>query len=342
MAEQNNLPIVQTPPPDGLNTDKTRKPEIIVSLTSYPARMPFVHIVLHAMLNQTVKPDRVILWLSEEQFPDCILPEWADMYKRAGVEFYFRPDDLKPHKKYYYVMKENPGAIIILADDDLYFENEAIEKLYNSYLKFPYAISALAAAKLAFDKHNRVLNSHKWAMILLRAEYIAKPSMRLYASSGHGTLYPPGCLHPEVFNTEIFKKLCLYDDELWLKIMSVLQGTPVVLADNNRFRTNIDGSQGADTLIARGGFDGFFVKDQIRSSTFAALNEFLGDGDTLNKRMLTMFQSENDRFFTDFYIKKGIHKKAVYTAVTDRDIRLEPQALQRLAGITYALPTPRS
>jgi len=331
MAESNILPEVQTPPPDGLNTDKTRKPEIIVSLTSYPARMPFVHIVLHAMLNQTVKPDRIILWLSEEQFPDHGLPEWADMYKRAGAEIYFRPDDLKPHKKYYYAMKENPEAIIILADDDIHYKDDVIETLYNSYLEFPNAISALAVSKITFDRYDRMLRSLKWVDLFLHNEYTNRqhrmfskgPSMKTYFASGHGTLFPPGSLHPEVLNAPAFKELCLYDDELWLKVMAVMQGTPVVIAGDNAVQEVIRGSQGEESLFNRGGAEGLFIRERNAKNVYVTYNEFFGTDDTLEKRMLHTFAADSSDKIPDFYTDRGLNKRVVYTAVTDRGYPLK-------------------
>ena len=37
---------------------------LVVSLTSYPARFGSLHLVLQSLLMQTVRPDRVILWLA--------------------------------------------------------------------------------------------------------------------------------------------------------------------------------------------------------------------------------------------------------------------------------------
>jgi len=324
MAEKNNLPEVQAPPLDGLNTDKTRKPEIIVSLTSYPARMKYIPIVLNAMLRQTVKPDRVILWLSEEQFPNCILPEWADMYKRAGAEIYFRPDDLKPHKKYYYAIKENPNSIVILADDDMYYRYDTVELLYNSYLKFPGAISALTVSKITFDRYNRMLRSLKWVDIFLYKKYTNKthgmftrgPSMRTFFASGHGTLFPPGSLHPEVFNAPAFKKLCLYDDELWLKVMAVMQGTPVVIAKDNIEQGVIEGSQTGEALCRRDGLKGLFIRERNAKNVYKTYNEFFGSDDTLEKRMRYTFAEDSGDKIPDFYTERGLNKRVVYTAVT--------------------------
>ena len=49
----------------GVTTEK-RDTRLIVSLTSFPARIKTVHQTINTLLRQTVKPDHIILWLSED------------------------------------------------------------------------------------------------------------------------------------------------------------------------------------------------------------------------------------------------------------------------------------
>src|SRR5690606_16598971 len=42
--------------------------DLIVSLTSFPARIDRLWLVVECILRQSYKPDRIILWLSKEQF----------------------------------------------------------------------------------------------------------------------------------------------------------------------------------------------------------------------------------------------------------------------------------
>ena len=39
---------------------------LIISLTSFPARYDTLHLTLKSLMGQSVRPDRVILWLAEE------------------------------------------------------------------------------------------------------------------------------------------------------------------------------------------------------------------------------------------------------------------------------------
>ena len=49
-------------------TVERRTPQYIVSLTSFPARINTAHLAINTLLQQTFKPDRIILWLASEQF----------------------------------------------------------------------------------------------------------------------------------------------------------------------------------------------------------------------------------------------------------------------------------
>jgi len=54
----------------GVNTDR-RPAELIVSLTTIPERIGKVHLGIDCLLRQSVRPDRVILWLNECAEPDA-------------------------------------------------------------------------------------------------------------------------------------------------------------------------------------------------------------------------------------------------------------------------------
>ena len=67
---------------------ETRNPRIIVTLTSYPERMETIDVVLYSLLDQTLKPDKIVLWLSYEEFPnleDDVPSNILDM-KKYGIE----------------------------------------------------------------------------------------------------------------------------------------------------------------------------------------------------------------------------------------------------------------
>ena len=205
-------------------TKKNYNNNVIVSFTSIPSRINKVHFVIKSLLLQTYRPDKIILWLSKEDFNDITLPKTLLDLLRTDVEIKWC-ENLKPHKKYYYAMSENPESIIITVDDDGFYRKNLIRDLINSYRRFPYAISCTRAHKMTFDHQHKLLPYNEWEY---ETKYFNKPSKLLLATGVGGVLYPPKSLDNRVFNQDLIRELCLNADDIWLKAMAVLNNTPVV------------------------------------------------------------------------------------------------------------------
>lgn len=211
----------------GLNKQRSRDHKIIVSLTTIPPRIRKVQEVVIRMLKQTVRPDRIIIYLGDKQFEGKKLPLILRLQMQVfGVEVRF-VEDLGPHTKYYWAMKEFPNDLIVTVDDDIRYPNDMIEELYNSYKKHPKAVSARRCHLITFDDQGAIKKYNDWKYKY--SELIDTPSMKLFPTGVGGVLYPPKVLHSEVFNLESIKKLTLKADDVWLKFMAVLNNTPTVM-----------------------------------------------------------------------------------------------------------------
>jgi len=208
----------------GINVDEHRDKKIIVSLTSYSKRLPRTYWAIESIFQQNIKADKVILYLDEgEQIPERLL----NMQSR-GLEIQTRSEDVKVHTKYYYAMKENPDDIVITVDDDIYYDKDLISSLLESYKHYPYAVSARRMHKMKMDKKGNLASYNMWEQ---ECKNVTKPSMGLFAIGVGGVLYPPHCMSKELFNKELFKDICLQNDDIWLKFMQILNNTPVVYAN---------------------------------------------------------------------------------------------------------------
>src|SRR4051794_35363928 len=58
--------------------------ELIVSLTSYPARFSTLGLTLRGLLDQTVAPDRTILWVAEGDYDE--IPDNVRELERFGLD----------------------------------------------------------------------------------------------------------------------------------------------------------------------------------------------------------------------------------------------------------------
>ena len=202
-----------------------REHHIVASLTSFPARFGTLHYALKSILNQRMKPDLIFLCLTKAEVKDeSILPTSILELKKYGLQIYFADDNLKPHNKYLYAMKLYPDSLIITVDDDNMYDKNLVSDLYNSYLKYPNAVSARRVHKIIQDKSNNLLPYDKWCY-----EYNKelKPSFELLATGVGGVIYPSGILPPETFDTKKIRELCLNADDIWLKFIQLKNNIPV-------------------------------------------------------------------------------------------------------------------
>ena len=107
---------------------------ITVSLTTYPARVKWLPVVIGSILRQTRQPNRIVVYLSKEQFENDKIRVLKTLRKQ-GVEVVFENNDMRSHKKYLYAFISYPDDVIITIDDDIVYDKRMIEDLYNSYLK---------------------------------------------------------------------------------------------------------------------------------------------------------------------------------------------------------------
>lgn len=191
---------------------------VVVSLTTFPARIEYVHLAIKSLLNQTVKPGRIILWLAEEQFQDMKIPEQLNELCEYGLEIRYCKENLMAHKKYYYAMREFPEYMIVTYDDDIIYPEDSLEKLLRMHKQYPDAIICNRGREIKI-KEGKVATYNYWKVSGRVPEGV--PSYRVMASTGAGTLYPPHCMPEETFDIEKIRQLALTADDLWMKIMSI-------------------------------------------------------------------------------------------------------------------------
>ncbi len=199
------------------------EPRIIVSLTSFPARIDRLWLVIECMFRQTFKPDRVILYLTESQVGSINkLPNSLLKLKSRGLEIILCPDQIRSHTKYYYAMKQNPKDIIITIDDDMFYKTDFIESLVNNHRRFPDKIVANWVKEIS-SKSNLYAD---W-----RDVYKLKELKHFILLGVGGVLYPPKCMYKDLFEIELIKELSLTADDVWLSAMAMLNKTEIVSTD---------------------------------------------------------------------------------------------------------------
>lgn len=225
-------------PQQPLNTEP-REEVIIASMTSYPARIPFVHLAIKSLMLQSYKPDRIILWLAEEQFPDKTLPDELTALTAHGLEIIWM-HDIYGHKKYFYpVMNQKENEVVITFDDDIIYPIRCIERLMKTHKAFP---GCLVCERGQTINRDNLKNPGRW--ITLSDVGVKTPTYSMNPSPGGGCLIPFGAFYKDAQNEEIIRKLAYKNDDLWYMFMCAQNGTRMIKTRKyHRSFTTVAGSQ---------------------------------------------------------------------------------------------------
>lgn len=197
---------------------------MLVSFTSYPARINEVWKVIECLKRQTVLPEKIILWVSSDQFKDrtCIPDEILRLEDRL-FEVRLVDGDIRSHKKYYYAFQQFPDWTIITCDDDIFYDKDMIKRLVDVSNSYPGCVIANNSAEIIFDKKGDVRPYLNWN----RTEKPGLSKNRCQIGEG-GVLYPPHSLDEMVLDMNAFMSVAPLADDLWLNAMARLKNTPVV------------------------------------------------------------------------------------------------------------------
>ena len=281
---------------DKLN--RLEEPEVIISLTSFPARIGTVNQTIESLLNQTMKADRVILWLAPEQFPnkEADLPqELLDLREKGlTIDWYH---DIRSYKKLIPALKKYPDAIIVTADDDLIFKNNWLSLLYSAYLN--------DKTKIWSHRITRLYRSGGKMHILDRSLYLDENGAykkELKAANafnkltgGAGSLYPPKSLHPDVMDEDAFMKLAPTSDDIWFWIQAIRNGYKVAVVDNNQYKLQyVPGSQEESLYKVNdaGGHKVFFEHLNNIMATYKDVEDVFNADHKENERALKAIKQE--------------------------------------------------
>lgn len=197
-----------------------QKGDVIVSLTSFPARIKNVWLGIETLLRQSVPPQIIYLWLSKEQFSDSsLIPYSLKELQKRGVEIRLVDGDIRSHKKYYYVFKEHPDDLVLLADDDIIYPSDLIQALLKARNqdKREKLIAHRYGYKMRYSNNGELEPYNKWG-----SYYSAYEGKDLFFGSGGGTLVRPKDLWKDVLNIDLALKLCPQADDIWLNAMAKL------------------------------------------------------------------------------------------------------------------------
>lgn len=207
-------------------------------MTSHASRFPTLGDFFREFENQTLRPNRLLLYLTEEDF---------QLFHRKGI---YQPDylelrvseNLGPAKKLIPALRDFPNQIIVTIDDDVIYSNNHLETLLAVSRKYPKNIIEGRAHLITLnDAENPNLYS-EWIPEVTCSNLESK----LIFPTGVGMiLYPPNSLHPDVLDTITYLDLCPFQDDLWFYIHSNRNGTLNRVVQSEGKLEYLEGTQSA-------------------------------------------------------------------------------------------------
>lgn len=197
---------------------------LIVSFTSFPARIDNVWQVVETLKRQTILPEKIILWLSKDQFPTResvpinLWQEEDNLFEIKLVE-----GDIRSHKKYYYVMQEYPEYSFVTCDDDVYYSPNMISNLLDAAKQNSNCVIANHTSRLSYNADGQLMPYLQWG------DNSTSCTISDYFQVGiGGVLYPPRSLHELTLRKDLFMSLTPLADDIWLNCMARLNKTKVI------------------------------------------------------------------------------------------------------------------
>ena len=205
------------------------KNRVVISLTSFPARIDKVYLCINSLLRQSVRADKIVLWLADTQFPNGRgIPE--NLKRLVGKDFEIRfCDDIKSYKKIFYSAQEYKNEIIITVDDDTLYPEDWLINLVNTYIKHPDCVCCYRAHKMVL-KSGKIAPYSEWIGL---SPNETGPDLLLVPIGVGGVLYPPTYFNNVDFDFEKIKEMCPTADDLWLKAIGLKNGFKAVKVTPN-------------------------------------------------------------------------------------------------------------
>ncbi|MBR1688815.1 MAG: glycosyltransferase family 2 protein [Prevotella sp.] len=202
-------------------TDEVYLPgeQVIVSLTTYGKRMYEVYLTIESMMQQTCKPNKIVLWLQDD-YKDRPLPRILALQQARGLEIkYCR--DIRSYKKLVPSLREYPRDTIVTIDDDAIYHFDLLEEMLKTRIGHPHCIVCNRFHKVSVNADGTPRPYMEWDI----ESCDESVSMLCFPTGVGGVMYPPGSLSDEVFSESVWTDLCPDADDVWFKAMAMLKGT---------------------------------------------------------------------------------------------------------------------
>ena len=201
--------------------------QVIVSLTSFPAAIPYAAQAVQSILSGSVLPDKVILYLTFAEFGEKGIPKNLQELAKKNPRFEIRdyPINIRSYRKLIPALTDFPDAIIVTVDDDVKYHRHMLRDLLSLHKQIPNAILAHRAKRIKPGKPYRKWSKYRWYNFLTKRIHT---DFRNIQTGVGGVLYPPHSLKSDMLDVDLFTDLAPTTDDIWFWAAGVANNYPVI------------------------------------------------------------------------------------------------------------------
>jgi hypothetical protein len=200
--------------------------DYIVSLTSFPARIQSLHLVVQSLIEQSLPPREIHVWLGRDEIAGrSWLPRALLEFESAGLRIHFSPRTFHQYDKFLHSGARHVDRPFVIVDDDVIYPTDSMQALVDGHRLFPKAVVANRCHRMAVSPEGFIRPYGEWA----REIRVERPSLTAFPTGAGGVLYPPGFLsQPLVLQVRDVLANAPYADDLWLKACALALGIPTM------------------------------------------------------------------------------------------------------------------
>ena len=207
--------------------NKNTNQKIIVSLTSFPKALPYAVQAIRSVLEGSLLPDKIVLYLDTQKFPGGTLPAELETLKAENPIFEVRFDDaeIRSYKKLIPALRDFPNDVIVTIDDDIQYYPDMLRDLVRIHQQLPDVIIAHRVRKVRVNLPYKDWKKYKWYDFIFKKYHFSH--LALQTGVG-GVLYPPHSLDSKMLDPTLFMEMAPTNDDIWFWAAAVSKGTYVV------------------------------------------------------------------------------------------------------------------
>ena len=226
----------------------TELPQVVVSMTSFPQAITFAVKALQSILDGSVLPDKLILYLTFSQFGEAGIPEELTRLAESNPVFEIRnyDNDIRSYRKLIPALADFPDAIIVTVDDDVEYHRNMLRDLLKMYSIDPHAVWAHRVKRIKLGKPYRKWRKYRWYHFCFKRFH--RSFANLQTGVG-GVLYPPHSLREDMLDPELFTKVAPTCDDFWFWAAAIRNGFPVLPVPFGHFKLQPLGKPGNLSLM---------------------------------------------------------------------------------------------